>query len=162
MKPSLKWPLVLAAVLTVVRVPIELSAAPGWVAMSFSVVALYVLIFPVSFALQIARSDSARPYRDQLRSTALYAALCRAMLIPVYWLSYLFQWKAQRFQLRGGGVVGGTPTYAFLFPFGQLIFWTLVALVVGGGIGCGIIAIKRRAGLKRRGRAEAVSSRDSR
>jgi hypothetical protein len=82
--------------------------------------------------------------------------------IPVYWLSYLFQWKAQRFQRRGGGVVGGTPTYAFLFPFGQLIFWTLVALVVGGGIGCGIIAIKRRAGLKRRGRAEAVSSRDSR
>ncbi len=142
----LKWPLVVAAIAVVLRIVLELSGAPGPLVNAVSVVVLYLLICPIYFAVRIAGSGDAHPYRTHFKTTALYTALCRGMIIPTYWLAYHFQWTAPRFQLDNGGVVGegSTVFYAFWFPFGAAVIWIVASLVIGGGIGSAIIAVKRR------------------
>jgi hypothetical protein len=148
MRPSLKVPLVVAAVVVVGRVVVEQLGYPG-PANAISEALLAILIFPAYFAVQIARSSSTHPYKDQFKVTALYAALARAMVIPTYWLAYKYQWQAPRFGVGQGGVVARPGEYvdpitAFLTPLGAFIPWVLIATIVGGGIGAAIIALKRR------------------
>ena len=84
MKGILKWPLIIAAIFVIARVILEQAGAPGGITSLVSVVVLYVLVFPLYFAIRIANSDQSRPYRLQLRLTALDAVLCRSMVIPTY------------------------------------------------------------------------------
>ena len=147
MKGLLKWPLVLAAVLVVLRIVLERHGAPDAVNNIFSVVVLYVLIAPLYFAFRIANSDAAKPYRTLLKTTALFTALARSIVVPTYWLAYIYQWPQPRFSIDQGGVVGEgvTPLWGYvLIPIGAAIAWILVSLVGGGGLGSIVIAIKRR------------------
>src|SRR5213594_2491032 len=70
MKGILKWPLIIAAFLVVVRVILERAGAPETVNNIFSVVVFYVLIAPLYFASQIAKSGIAAPYKTLLKTTA--------------------------------------------------------------------------------------------
>jgi hypothetical protein len=147
MKGLLKWPLIIAAIVVVVRLALELAGAPGSVTNLFSVVVLYVIVFPMYFATKIANSGVARPYRTHIKTTALYAALARCIIIPTYWLAYIFQWPAPRFSTAMGGVVGPgvTPLFGFVvIPVGALLVWVIASVVVGGSIGSIVIALKRR------------------
>lgn len=147
MKGILKWPLVIAAVVVVARVVLERSGAPPWISGLFSVVVLYVLICPLYFAVRIGGSDVSRPYLTLLKTTALYTALARAMVIPTYWLAYLYQWPEPRFSTSQGGVVGPdvTPLWGyFVIPLGAAVAWIIVSVIIGGGLGSIIVALRRR------------------
>ncbi len=146
MKGMLKWPLILAAVFIIARIVLEQAGAPDSINNLVSVVVLYVFVFPLYFAVRIARSNVARPYATLLKMTALYAALARAMVAPTYWLAYMYGWTQPRFSQAQGGVVGPdiTPLLAVLIPFGAMIVWVLASLIIGGGLGSIVIAIKRK------------------
>jgi hypothetical protein len=106
MKGLLKWPLIIAAIVVVLRVVLEQAGAPDALNNILSVVVLYVLIGPLYFAARIAKSEIARPYATLLKTTALYTALARSMVIPTYWLAYMYRWPQFRFSVAAGGNVG--------------------------------------------------------
>ncbi len=147
MKGVLKWPLILAALVVILRIVTEQAGAPDSINNLISVVVLYVLICPIYFALRIVRERIARPYATLLKTTALYTALARSMVIVTYWLAYIYQWPAPRFSVANGGVVGPNvkPINAYLIiPVAAGLVWILVSLVVGGGLGSLIIKFKRK------------------
>ena len=147
MKNMLKWPLIIAAIVIVLRVVLEQAGAPDSVNNLFSVVVLYLVIFPIYSAIRIAKSGVARPYITLLKNTALYTALARSMVIPTYWLAYMYQWTAPRFSVALNGVVGPnvTPLYGYvLIPLAAAGAWIIASLVIGGGLGSMVIALNRR------------------
>ena len=151
MKGILKWPLIFAAFLVVVRVVLERAGAPEPVNNLFSVVVFYVVVAPIYFAFRIARSGIASPYKTLLKTTALFTTLARAMVIPTYWLAYMYQWTQYRFSVAGGGNVGQnvSPLMGYVgIPLLAAAAWILVSLVVGGGIGSILIAVKRKSAKK--------------
>ena len=62
MKGILKWPLIVAAVVTVLRVVVEREGASDRVCNILSVVALHLMIGPLYFAIRIGWSEILRPY----------------------------------------------------------------------------------------------------
>ena len=143
----LNRPLVLAAVAVVLRVILERAGAPGYISNMSSVVMLYLLIFPLYFGYKLANSDVRRPYVALLKLVAIYAVLARAMVIPTYWLAYMYQWPELRFSAANGGVVGPdiTPLFGYvLIPLGALVAWLIASLVIGGGLGTLVIKFKRK------------------
>jgi hypothetical protein len=151
MKGVLKWPLIVAAVLVIARIVSEQAGAPNMVNNLFSVVVLYLIIAPLYFAFQIVKIHPAHPYKTLLKITALFTALARSMVIPTYWLAYLYQWPQARFSAAQGGVVGPgvTTIRAFVFiPMVAAAGWILASLIVGGGIGSIVIALKRKSTVK--------------
>ena len=144
MKGMMKWPLIIAAVLVSLRIVTEQMGMPDTVNNLISVMTFCVVIAPIYFALRIAKSNDPRPYSRLLKTNALFTLLVRGvMVIPTYWLAYIYQWQAPRFSLALGGVVGATPIMAVLIPFGALLLWVFASVVVGGGLGSLIIANSR-------------------
>jgi succinate dehydrogenase hydrophobic anchor subunit len=140
MKGLLKWPLIVAAIVVVARVVIERLNGPHWLSAAVSAVALTVLIGPVYFAMKIAGNKLPRPYSAHFKATALYAVLVRAMLLPVYWLAFFHSWQDQRFVLP----VDPSPFVGYVAaPLLTAAFWILASVIVGGGIGALIIALRR-------------------
>src|SRR5262249_51512425 len=136
MKGMLKGPLIRAAILVVGRVVLERAGSAGWLNDLLSVVVLYVLIAPLSFAFRIANSGIDRPYRTLFKKIALFTALARSMVIPTYWLAYHYQWPEFRFSVAAGGNVGPnvSPLMGYVgIPVGAAIAWVLISLGVGGG-----------------------------
>jgi hypothetical protein len=120
--------------------------APSIVSNLVSLVALYLAIGPVYFAVRIARSGIEHPYRQLLKSTTLYAALARSFVIPTYWLAYIYQWQVPRFLVSQGGVVGPNvgPFRAYVgSPLVAGIVWVIGSLIIGGTLGSIVIAIMR-------------------
>jgi hypothetical protein len=151
MKGMLKWPLIIAAILVVARVLLERADVPGAVTNLLSVVVLYVLVAPLYFAARIAGSDIDHPYRALFKKTALFTALARAMVIPTYWLAYIYQWKEFRFSVAGGGNVGAgvSPFMGYVgIPLGAAIAWIIISMIVGGGLGSIVIKVKRKSAKK--------------
>jgi len=151
MKGSFKVPLIIAAILVVGRVLLERAGAPDSINNLLSVVVFYVLVVPLYFAFRIAKTGVPHPYSTLLKSTALFTALARAMVIPTYWLAYAYQWPQPRFSTAEGGNVGPgiTPLWGYvLIPIGAALLWILVSLVVGGGLGSILIAVKRKSAKK--------------
>jgi hypothetical protein len=146
LKGMLKWPLVIAAIAVVLRVVLEQTQAPAIVSNLVSVVALYLAIGPIYFAVRISRSGMEHPYRQLFKSIAFYAALARALVIPTYWLAYIYQWQIPRFLVSQGGVVGPDvgPFRAFVgVPLAAGIAWVIGSLIIGGTLGSIVIAISR-------------------
>ena len=139
----MKWPLIIAALITGLRVIVERAGAPDSVSSIFGVVYLHLLIVPVYFAFRIANSDIPRPYGTQLKLTFLYVVLARAMILPTYWLGYIYQWRQPRFgQLVGPNV---TPFSGYVgVPLVTAALWIVVSTIFGGVLGSIIIAFLRR------------------
>ena len=151
MKGEFKVPLIIAAILVVGRVLLERAGAPETINNLLSVVVFYVLVVPLYFAFRIAKTGVPHQYSTLLRSTALFTALARSMVIPTYWLAYAYQWPQARFSTAAGGNVGPgiTPLWGYvLIPIGAALLWILVSLVVGGGLGSILIAVKRKSARK--------------
>lgn len=143
----MKWPLILAAVLVILRVVLEQAGAPQSISNLSSVVILYLVAFPIYAAVRIGASGTAHPYRSLLKNAAIFAVLARAMVIPTYWLAYLYQWPAPRFSVEQGGVVGPgvTPLFAFVvIPLVALVIWTVTTLIIGGLLGSAVLWFSRR------------------
>ena len=141
MKGLLKRPLILAAIVVVLRVLVEQSGAPDRVANLLSVVALHFLIVPVYLSIRIAKSGVARPYATLFKLVTLYVVLARAMVLPTYWLARIYEWPQPRF----GGLAGPDAfTGYFTIPFATAAFWIVASVGFGGVLGSIIIAITRR------------------
>jgi hypothetical protein len=148
MKGMLKVPLIVAAILVVGRVVLERAGAPGWLNNLFSLVIFYVFVAPLYFAFRIANSGVDRPYRTLFKKIALFTALARSMVIPIYWLAYHYQWPEFRFSVAGGGNVGPnvSPFMGYIgIPLVAALAWILISLVVGGGLGSLVVRTKRKA-----------------
>src|SRR5438093_11910959 len=148
MKGAFKVPLIIAAILVVGRVLLERAGAPETINNLLSVVVLYVLVVPLYFAFRVAKTGVPHPYSTLLKSTALFTALARAMVIPTYWLAYAYQWPQYRFSVAGGGNVGPgvSPVMGYVgIPLGAAAVWILISLIVGGGLGSILIAAQQNA-----------------
>src|SRR5688572_1399878 len=134
MKGLLKWPLIITAVIVVLRVVLEQAGASEAVNNFVSVAVLTVLICPLYFAIRIGQSGIARPYITHLKTTALYAVLARAMVLPTYWLARIYEWPQPRFSGLAGPDV--TPFTGYVaVPFITAAIWIVVSVVVGGALG---------------------------
>ncbi len=145
MKVTMKWPLIIAAVLVVIRIVVEQLGAPETVNNIFGVAWLYFLV-PIYFAVQIAGSGVAKPFLELVKSTAIFTAYTRLMVMPTYWLAYMNGWTAPRFTTAQGGVVGEgvTPLQGYLLiPVRNALFWIVAATIVGAIIGGVTLAIRR-------------------
>jgi hypothetical protein len=113
-KGLLKWPL-LIAVIVVVRVVAERAEALSWVSNGLSAAVLHLIIIPVYFAIRLGAPGVKRPYLMLLAAVATYAVVVRLMVIPTYWLAYIYQWPEGRFSTSNAGVVGEgiTPLMGF-------------------------------------------------
>src|SRR5689334_16969503 len=98
MKPLLKWPLIVTAVVVIARVLSERFGAPSMVSNTLSVLLLTCLICPLYFAIRIGQGAEVRPYGAFLKTNVFYATLARAMILPTYWLAHMFQWGDARFE----------------------------------------------------------------
>jgi hypothetical protein len=145
MKGILKWPLVIAAAVVVLRVIVERAGAPDSVANVFSVVALHFLIGPVYFAIRVARSGIPHPYTALFKLIALYVVLTRAMVLPTYWLARIYEWPQARFSGLAGPDVSFFRGYIGV-PFVTAAIWIVASMIFGGTLGSIIIAIIRRPG----------------
>jgi hypothetical protein len=142
MKDMLKWPLIIAAIVTILRVIVERAGVPDSVSNVFSVVALHLLIAPLYFAIRIGLSSPPRPYVMQIKLVASYVILTRAMIIPTYWLAYILGWHQRRF---GGLSPDTAPFTAYItIPFATAAMWIVASVIIGGAFGCIVIALMSR------------------
>lgn len=149
----MKWPLIIAAVLVVLRTVLEQAGAPDNVNNVFGVAWLYFVV-PCYFAFRISAGSQANPFKTLLKKLLVYTTYTRLMIMPTYWLAYLLHWKASRFGLQMGGVVGEgvDPLSGYLLiPGRNALIWILAATVVGMVLGSVTLLIRRRGLAKRNG-----------
>ena len=145
-RSMLKWPLIIAAFLVLVRIPLELAGAPDALTNILGVAWLHLLV-PFFFASMIAKSGVANPYKSLFSSLLVFSVLTRLMVMPTYWAAYALNWTAPRCAIQNGGVVGeGVTPFAglLLVPVRNVILWTVFAVVVGMILGSVVIAVRRR------------------
>lgn len=141
-----KWPLLVAAVIVIVRVVSEQVGAPESVNFIFGVVWLYFIV-PFTFVSAILKSGAGRPYVELFKNLLVFSVLTRLMVVPTYWLAYAFQWPALRFRLDAGGVVGEgvTPLFGYLiYPALNGLSWVIFAVLVGMLLGGITLYVRRR------------------
>ena len=140
MKGILKWPLIVAAVVVVLRVIVERLGAPSRISNLFSVAALTTVLGPLYFAIQVALANKPRPYLMQLQLVFVYAVCVRAMVLPTYWAARVFNWTESRF----GGLNTPDPLVGFLaVPLLTAAFWVVASMVSGTVLGFATLAIMR-------------------
>jgi hypothetical protein len=143
LKDILKWPLIVAAVVVVLRVVVERAGAPSAVSNALSIVALHTFLGPIYFAVRIGMSSAKNPYFMLIKAIFIYAVCTRLMVLPTYWLARIFEWHEPRFAGLAGPDV--TPFTAFIaIPFITAAFWLGASVVIGGAIGTVVLAIVRR------------------
>ena len=81
----LKWPLIIAAIVVVVRVVFERMGVPETINNLLSIAAMHTIIVPVYIAIQLGRRNAARPFFSLFLQIAVYAVLTRIMILPTYW-----------------------------------------------------------------------------
>jgi hypothetical protein len=147
----MKWPLIIAAVLVVLRVVLEQLGAPESVNNIFGVAWLYFIV-PFYFAFRISATGEPKPYRALLKNLFLFSLYTRLMIMPTYWLAYAFKWTAPRFGLQMGGVVGDgvSPFQGYVWvPLRNAIFWIVLATLLGMILGGVTLLIRRRAAARK-------------
>lgn len=141
-KDLLKLPLLVAAIVVVLRVIAERAGAPDLVSNLLSVAALHTLLVPLYLAVQIGRNIKQPAYAMLIKLIFLYAVVVRAMVLPTYWLARIFNWPEPRFYGLAGPDV--TPLTGFItIPFATAAFWIGASVVIGGAIGAAALAIVR-------------------
>ena len=140
LKEILKWPLIVAAVVVVLRVIVERAGAPAAVSNMLSAAALTTVLGPLYFALQIGLARKPRPHLMLIRLIFIYAICARAMVLPTYWAARMFNWTESRF----AGVGTPNPLVGFIaLPLITAAFWIVVSMVTGSAIGSIALAMVR-------------------
>ena len=145
-KGMMKWPLIIAAVLLVLRIVLEQAGAPEVVNNVFGISWLYFIV-PLFFAYRISASSQERPFKTLFKKLVIFAAYTRVMILPTYMLAYRLQWQAPRFGIDGGGVVGEdvSPLTGYLgIPIRNALIWIVIATAVGMILGSVTLLIRRR------------------
>ena len=142
MKGILKGPLIVAAIVVVLRVIVERAGVSESVSNVFSVVALHLFIVPLYFSIRIGMSGIPRPYLTQVKLVLLFVLAARAMIIPTYWLAHVLGWQQNRF----GGLAADVPplTAYFTIPFATAGLWIVVSVIFGSALGWIVIAAVSR------------------
>ncbi len=144
----LKWPLIIAAIVIVLRIILEQLGAPEGVSNIFGVAWLH-LIVPFYLAHQISAAESGRPYQALFKNLSLYTVYARLMVMLTYWLAYALQWQSPRFLAgeQGGNVGEGISALQgyLVIPVRNAIVWIVMATIVGMALGSILLVIKRRA-----------------
>lgn len=140
MKGILKWPLIIAALVVVLRVINERSGGSTVLSSALSVAALHTVLAPIYFAIRLAGSNVERPFATLLKLILAYAVWTRAMVIPVYWLARVYEWPERRFDGLWGPNVGAFEGFVGV-PFVTALIWIVASVVVGGAIGAGVLAV---------------------
>ncbi len=139
-KETLKWPLIAAAIVVVVRVITERAGALSAVNNMLSIAALTTVLAPIYFALQIGEAGTPRPHRMLLELVFIYAVCARTMVLPTYWAARIFHWHERRF-------AGLSDSNAFLgfvaLPLVTAAFWVFTSVVSGSLIGGIVLKIMR-------------------
>jgi len=146
-KGVLKWPLIIAVIVVVGRVALERAGVPESATNYLSAAVLHLLIVPLYLAVRISGADVPHPYWTLIKTITIYSAAVRLMIMVTYWLAYIYQWPETRFSLQAGGVVGEgiTPVEAIVFrPVLAALAWIVSSIVIGGGLGALVIAVRRR------------------
>ena len=140
MKGILKWPLIVTAIVVVLRVIAERAGAPAAVSNMLSVAALTTVLGPLYFGLQIGLARKAHPYLMLIQLVFIYAVCARAMVLPTYWAARMFNWTESRF----AGVNAPNPLVGFIaLPFITAAFWIAASMVTGSVIGSITLATVR-------------------
>ena len=142
----LKWPLIVAATLVVLRIVLEHLGAPDSINNLLGVAWLHILV-PFYLAYQVQAYGNARPYRTLFKGLFLYTLYTRLMVLVTYWMAYLWQWQSPRFLLDRGGNVGEGigPLQGYLvIPVRNAVVWTVMAMVIGMVLGSILLLIKGR------------------
>jgi hypothetical protein len=143
LKAILKWPLIVAAAVTIIRVILERAGAPYPIPSLFSVVLLHTLLGPIYFAVHIGSSSVARAYAQQFKLVAIYVVLARAMILPTYWLARIYHWPENRFAGLWGPDVNAFAGFVGV-PLVTALIWIVISIICGNALGAVIIAILRR------------------
>jgi hypothetical protein len=141
----MRWGLILAAVILVVRIMLEQAGAPEKASFFCGVAWLY-FVFPVLFALAIRAGNAAHPFKSLLKDIVLFALCTRVMVMITYMLAYIFRWKPSRFKYPGGNVGEnvGIWTGLFFIPVRNVIIWVIMATILGMFIGSITLLLKRK------------------
>jgi len=140
LKGILRWPLIVTAIVVVLRVIVERSNAPAAVSNMLSVAALTTVLGPLYFALQIGLARKPHPYLMLIQLIFIYAVFARAMVLPTYWAARMFNWTEPRF----AGVDAQNPLVGFIaLPLITAAFWIAASMVIGSAIGFMTLAIVR-------------------
>ena len=132
MKGIIKWPLIVAAIVVVLRVIVERSGAPAAVSNMLSVAALTTVLGPLYFALQVGLARKPHPNSMLLRLIFIYAVCARAMVLPTYWAARVFNWTEPRF----AGLDAANPFVGFIaVPLITAAVWIVASMVIGSAIG---------------------------
>jgi hypothetical protein len=142
----MRWGLILAAAVIVLRIALEQLGASEKLTSFFGVAWLY-FVFPVLFALSIRAHNTAGPYKSLLKDVLLFALCTRVMVMITYMLAYVFSWKPIRFAHPGGTVGENVGVWAgiFFIPLRNLLAWVLMATIIGMIIGSITLLLKRKA-----------------
>ena len=140
LKGILRWPLIVAAIVVVLRVVVVRAGAPAAVSNLLSVAALTTVLGPLYFALQIGLARRPRPHWMLIQLIFIYVVCARAMVLPTYWAARIFNWPESRF----GGVNAPNPLVGFVaLPLLTAAFWIGASMVSGSVIGFITLAIVR-------------------
>ena len=141
---KIKVPLIVTLVVIVVRILLEEMGAPGAISNIFSVAWLAFLI-PIYFAVGMAASEEAHPYKTLVKLIVLYGVGVRLMVAVSYSLAYAFAWSAPRFS--GGGASGEGVTALqglLLMPAFNMVPGLIMAIGSGLLVGPAVLAIRRK------------------
>lgn len=136
-KSTLKYGLLIAVIVVVVRIALELLGAPGYVNSIFGVAWLY-FILPVVFAFTITGAGVANPLKVLFKNVLLFAIYTRIMVMITYMFAYAFKWQAPRFNATQGGTVGENVSVIngmLIIPVRNALMWIVSAVILGMIIG---------------------------
>src|SRR5206468_4432027 len=120
LKGILNWPLIVTAIVVVLRVIVERGGASPAVSNMLSVAALTTVLGPLYFAVQIGLARKPHPYLMLIQLIFIYALCARAMVLPIYWAARMFNWTESRF----AGVDAPNPLVGFIaLPLITAAFW---------------------------------------
>ena len=140
LKGILKWPLIVTAILVVLRVIVERGGAPAAVSNMLSVAALTTVLGPLYFAVQVGLARKPHPNSMLIQLIFVYAVCARAMVLPTYWAARVFNWTEPRF----AGVDAQNPLVGFIaLPAITAAFWIVASMVIGSAIGFIALAMVR-------------------
>jgi hypothetical protein len=134
----MRWGLILAVVIIVLRIVLEQAGASEKVSFVFGVAWLYALL-PILFALGIRARNTVHPFKSLLKDILLFVICTRVMVMITYMLAYIFSWKPSRFAYPGGTVGENVGVWAglLLIPLRNFLIWIVMATVLGmitGGV----------------------------
>jgi hypothetical protein len=142
----IKWGVLIAAVIIVVRIVLEQIGTPESISFIFGVAWLY-FILPILFAFRIRARKEASPYKSLFISVLLFAFYTRVIVMLTYILAYFLRWQAPRFAYPGGNVGEnvGVWTGILIIPLRNVLIWVVMSTIIGMILGSITLLVKRKA-----------------